>query len=73
MFFRGSQLANFLFPFSPGSRKRALSGKHLLNLNHLNSAVIFKEIFLAYLNAALLEVYMCMDECGDAGVPGPKT
>lgn len=38
-----------------GSRLRALSGQHVLDLSTLNDTVLHKEVFLAYLNAALLE------------------
>ena len=37
------------------SRLRALEGTHKLDLSNLNNAVMCKEVFLAYLNAALLE------------------
>lgn len=38
-----------------GSRLKMLSGDHVLNITALNDAVLFQEVFLAYLNAALLE------------------
>mmetsp|Transcript_29129 Transcript_29129/g.70337 ORF Transcript_29129/g.70337 Transcript_29129/m.70337 type:complete len:290 (+) Transcript_29129:83-952(+) len=34
---------------------KMLSGEHTLRMTHLNDAVLFQEVFLAYLNAALLE------------------
>lgn len=37
------------------SRLQALSGVHVLDLSALNDACMYKEVFLAYLNAALLE------------------
>ena len=37
------------------SRLRSLEGKHVLDLSALNNACMCKEVFLAYLNAALLE------------------
>jgi hypothetical protein len=37
------------------NRLKTLSGEHVLNLSALNDAVLIKEVFLAYLNAALLE------------------
>ena len=40
-------------------RTKALNGEHTLNMEKLNSAVLFKEVFLAYLNAALLEPGTC--------------
>ena len=33
------------------SRLKALRGEHTLSMSNLNKAVIFKEVFLAYLNA----------------------
>jgi hypothetical protein len=36
-------------------RLRTLSGEHVLNIHHLNDVNLIKEVFLAYLNAALLE------------------
>ena len=38
-----------------GGRLKALSGEHTLDLHALNDANLYKEVFLAYLNAALLE------------------
>lgn len=38
-----------------GPRLSALSGNHTLDLHALNDASMHKEVFLAYLNAALLE------------------
>jgi len=38
-----------------GSRLKALSGEHVLDVSALNHANLYKEVFLAYLNAALLE------------------
>uniref|UniRef100_A0A7S4HTS6 Uncharacterized protein n=1 Tax=Odontella aurita TaxID=265563 RepID=A0A7S4HTS6_9STRA len=40
---------------SLGSRMRKLGGAHSVNIHALNDAVLFKEVFMAYLNAALLE------------------
>jgi len=37
------------------NRLKALSGVHVLDLSALNDACMYKEVFLAYLNAALLE------------------
>ena len=37
------------------SRLKALTGEHVLDLSALNDTVMYKEVFLAYLNAALLE------------------
>ena len=37
------------------SRLKALTGEHVLDLSALNDAAMYKEVFLAYLNAALLE------------------
>ena len=36
-------------------RLKALEGEHVLNMSALNDASMYKEVFLAYLNAALLE------------------
>lgn len=36
-------------------RLKALSGEHVLDISALNDANLFKEVFLAYLNAAVLE------------------
>lgn len=36
-------------------RLKRLSGEHILKMSCLNDAVLFQEVFLAYLNAALLE------------------
>ena len=36
-------------------RLKALMGEHVLDLSALNDATMYKEVFLAYLNAALLE------------------
>ena len=36
-------------------RLELLSGEHVLDMNALNNANLFKEVFLAYLNAAVLE------------------
>jgi hypothetical protein len=38
-----------------GSRIKALSGEHVLDLSALNDAKMYQEVFLAYLNAAILE------------------
>lgn len=38
-----------------GSRLKSLNGDHVLDLSALNDACMYKEVFLAYLNAALLE------------------
>ena len=54
-----------LIRFCTSSRFRALRGKHILDLSALNDANICKDVFLAYLNAALLEPVMAiagMDE-----------
>lgn len=40
--------------YSPG-RVKTLSGDHVLNMSALNDANLFKEVFLAYLQAAMLE------------------
>ena len=45
----------FLIRLFTASRLQALSGKHTLDLSALNDACMYKEVFLAYLNAALLE------------------
>lgn len=38
-----------------GARMKMLSGEHVLTITALNDATLFQEVFLAYLNAALLE------------------
>ena len=38
-----------------GNRVKALEGQHVMNLHALNNAMCHKEVFLAYLNAAMLE------------------
>jgi hypothetical protein len=38
-----------------GSRLNALSGEHALNISALNDVTLLKEVFLAYLQAAILE------------------
>ena len=40
---------------SSTARLKALKGEHVLDLSNLNDANLFKEVFLAYLNAAILE------------------
>jgi hypothetical protein len=37
------------------SRLKTLSGEHILNVHNLNDVKLVKEVFLAYLNAAILE------------------
>jgi hypothetical protein len=37
------------------SRFQTLRGEHVLNIQNLNDAILIKEVFIAYLNAALLE------------------
>eukprot|EP00980_Cylindrotheca_fusiformis_P000096 scaffold19_cov114-Cylindrotheca_fusiformis.AAC.43 len=44
-----------LLRFWSGSRMKMLSGEHVLSITALNDATLFQEVFLAYLNAALLE------------------
>jgi hypothetical protein len=34
---------------------KTLSGQHILNIHNLNDVILFKEVFLTYLNAAILE------------------
>jgi hypothetical protein len=34
---------------------QTLSGQHILNVHNLNDVILIKEVFLAYLNAAILE------------------
>mmetsp|Transcript_33716 Transcript_33716/g.38402 ORF Transcript_33716/g.38402 Transcript_33716/m.38402 type:complete len:283 (+) Transcript_33716:48-896(+) len=45
----------FLFGLLSPRRLKALGGEHLLNLKSLNDVILFKEVFLAYLSAAVLE------------------
>jgi len=41
--------------FFSGGRLRLLAGEHVLDIRALNDVSMFKEVFLAYLNAAVLE------------------
>lgn len=45
----------FLLRFLITSRTKKLTGEHVLDLPELDKAILAKEVFLAYLNAALLE------------------
>ena len=45
----------FVLRFLITSRMKKLSGEHVLDLTQLDRAILAKEVFLAYLNAALLE------------------
>ncbi|KAL3941668.1 MAG: hypothetical protein SGBAC_004009 [Bacillariaceae sp.] len=47
--------AILLLRLASGRRLKMLTGQHTLRMTHLNDAVLFQEVFLAYLNAALLE------------------
>jgi len=42
------------------SHLKTLSGEHVLNLHNLNDVNLIKEVFLAYLNAALLEPVLAL-------------
>jgi len=48
------------FRFSAKSRFQSSRGKHILDLSALNDANICKDVFLAYLNAALLDPVMAI-------------
>jgi hypothetical protein len=52
------------------SRLKNLEGEHILNMHALNKAFMFKEVFLAYLNAALLEPVLAI--AGMEAVSGPQ-
>jgi hypothetical protein len=44
-----------LLTTTKGSSTQTLSGQHVLNIHNLNDVVLIKEVFMAYLNAAILE------------------
>lgn len=47
------------------SRLHAMSGEHTLNIHYLNEVGLFKEVFLAYLSAALLEPVLAIGGMDD--------
>jgi hypothetical protein len=50
------------------SRLTALQGQHVLDLSSLNSTVMYKEIFMAYLSAAILEPIMSISDMESSGM-----
>jgi len=59
----------FLFRFLSTRRLKALYGEHLLDLSALNDALLFKEVFLAYLNAAVLEPILSIGGMDEMSIP----
>uniref|UniRef100_A0A7S2R6N1 Uncharacterized protein n=1 Tax=Eucampia antarctica TaxID=49252 RepID=A0A7S2R6N1_9STRA len=51
------------------SRIKMLSGKHIVDLPALNTAILIKEVFLAYLGAALLEPVLTVAGMTDLNAP----
>ena len=53
------------------ARIKQLNGERVLNMSNLNNAKLFKEVFLAYLNAALLEPVLAIVS-GNESTTGPQ-
>ncbi|KAL3916247.1 MAG: hypothetical protein SGARI_007996, partial [Bacillariaceae sp.] len=41
---------------------KTLSGEHILNMHHLNDAILIKEVVLAFLNAAILDPILAIGD-----------